>query len=69
MPFEVGIEYIIQMIKSRNDEQIYERWLHGYHMQMSFEEFKDKLGVMPEMVEDDRTAVEVVDDVIAMLGV
>lgn len=70
MQFDIGMEYIIQMIKSRNEELMYQRWLHGYHTSMPFDEFKDKLGAdTPDMVRDERTAPEVVEDVISLLGV
>lgn len=43
MDFDEGIEFIFYAKKQLQDEQLFQRWIHGYQTEMTFKEFKDKL--------------------------
>lgn len=42
--FELGIELVNIAYQQRSDERLFQRWCAMYQNNMSFDEFKDKLG-------------------------
>lgn len=43
--FEFGVQILNKAMEKKTDEELFERWIHGYQEKMSFEEFKRELRV------------------------
>lgn len=67
MPFFDGFELIAYAEKHENEEKLYFRWVVGYQSIMSFDEFKNQIGVMAKVKKDNRTAEEIFDYVLEIL--
>lgn len=58
LEFETGMELIATSQREVTEEKLYQRWICGYQISMSFEEFKRKIGVVRQLKETDHKSVD-----------
>lgn len=66
MEIEEAMGYIEFLVKEKEDEMLFQRWIAGAQYQMSFENFKNKL--MPVAVIGEKKILKDVYEIIEMLG-
>lgn len=49
--------------RMNNEEKLFMRWVFSYQTMMTYEEFKKKLHVERENIEDNKTEEEILDSV------
>ena len=69
MDCDEGIEMINYAIKEQRDECLMNRWIAMYQDRMSYDEFKDKLGIITDSAKEENISVEdILDKVKGILG-
>ena len=63
MDIEAALSHIEFLKKKCEDELLFQRWIHDIHLEMSFDEFKEKLKPKQE-----KNETEILDDVKEILG-
>lgn len=65
MDFESGMEVIKSARNRINEDRLYQRWILGYQMVMSFTEFKRTLGedVLNNFIRDNRNVKDILIEV------
>lgn len=63
MDIEAALSHIEFLYKKREEELLFQRWIHDIHLEMSFDEFKEKLIPKPK-----KSETEILDDVKEILG-
>lgn len=67
MPFFDGCELIKYALDAELEDRLYMRWVMAFQKEMSFGEFKEKVGG-GNKTEDDRTADEILAVVRGIIG-
>lgn len=62
LDLETGIELIKKAYEQRNEDMLMQRWIMHYQAEMSFDEFKARLGVAKE-AKNNKTEEEILKEV------
>ena len=68
MPFFDGYELITYALNEEIEDKLYLRWMMGYQIVMSYEEFKSQMNINVRAKHDKRTEEEIFDYVLNILG-
>ena len=69
MPFEQGMELVHKAYEMEDEKKMFRRWIAGYDREMSFNEFKNKLGSEKQSYgpHAEKTEKEILNEVKAIL--
>lgn len=69
MDCEEGMEMINYAVNEQTEERLMDRWIAVYQDRMSFDEFKEKLGIGTDSAKEENINVEdILDKVKGILG-
>ena len=69
MDCDEGMEMVDYAIKEQREECLMNRWIAMYQARMSFDEFKDNLGIGTDSAKEENISVEdILDKVKGILG-